>query len=69
MKLSQVIKKLQELKKDYGNVEVCAGIGREGDDPYEVLEEEGVRDVIDIDGIWSGAGSIVLILSNELQTY
>lgn len=74
MKLSEVIARLKELKKDYGDVEVCAGIeckdaDPEARDPFEVLEKNGVRDVIDIDGVCSGAGSIVLILSDELQTY
>ena len=75
MKLSEVIKRMKELKKEYGDVEVAAGIEcKNADpvdarDPFEVIEQNGVRNVIDVDGIPLGEGMIVFILSDKLQTY
>ena len=75
MKLSEVIKRLKELKKEYGNVEVTAGIECKNTDPvdardpFEVIEQNGVRNVVDVDGIPYGEGMIVFILSDKLQTY
>ena len=75
MKLSEVIKRMKELKKEYGDVEVTAGIERknadpdDARDPFEVIEQNGVRDVVDVDGIPYGEGMIVFILSDKLQTY
>ena len=75
MKLSEVIKRMKELKKEYGDVEVTAGIEcknadpDDARDPFEVIEQNGVRDVVDLDGVCYGNGSIVLILSDELRTY
>lgn len=73
MKLSEVIKRMKELKKEYGDVEVTAGIEYKNADPYdahdpfEVIEQNGVRNVVDVDGIPSGEGMIVFILSDKLQ--
>ena len=75
MKLSEVIKRMKELKKEYGDVEVTAGIEckntdpDDARDPFEVIEQNGVRNVVDVDGIPFGEGMIVFILSDKLQTY
>ena len=42
MKISEVISKLQEIKKEHGDVEVVSMFNTYGDGEWESLEDSGV---------------------------